>query len=52
MSVKNSLKSKKLRREANKKHAELMLSLGNFTRVVWIKIKNKYGHFIYKPSKT
>ena len=52
MSVRNKLENKRIRRAIREEHKQSMESLGNFKKSMWLKIKNKYGNFIYKLLKT
>lgn len=51
MSVRNKLENKRARRKVREEHKRRMELLGDFKRVMWLKIKNKYGKFVYKLLK-
>ncbi len=51
MSIKNKIENKRARRLVREEHKQTMELLGNFKKNVWMKIKNKYGNFIYKLIK-
>lgn len=48
MSVRNKLENKRIRKAIRDQHKEKMLREGNFKQSMWLKMKNKYGNFIYK----
>lgn len=52
MSVKNKLENKRARRAIREKHAQEMELLGGVKKTMWMKMKNKYGNFVYKLLNT